>query len=121
MAALIAALTLTFAACGGDDDSADPGGDTDQGGAGGGPACTELYAAGRPTADVVAEANDPSGVCTDGGQTYMTPLVSFPCTGDPTRTVHYTSAGHAWSSWGIDGETWQLMPAGQDAPPADAC
>ena len=122
--AIIAAAALTLTACGGDDDGSSKGdlGDLAKAVADA-PLCTTLFEPDRPTADVVADAEDP-GLCTHGGEAILTDLESFPCTSDPARIVHYyTSAATdgTTSGYGIDGDTWQPMPDGQDAPNADVC
>ena len=120
--ATIAAAALTLTACGGDDDDSSKGdlGDLAKLVADA-PLCTTLFEPDRPTADVVADAEN-SELCTHGGEAVITDLASFPCTSDPARIVHYISAattdGTNWG-YGIDGDTWQPMPDGQDAPNAD--
>lgn len=89
------------------------------------PACDQLFAPGQPTDDVVdaAVGEGSPGVCEHSPDEFpSTALASFPCPSDPARTVYYTGSGYdGWASWGVTGGTWQAMPDGQDAPPADAC
>lgn len=86
------------------------------------PACTDLFAPGRPTADVLADAEDP-GICTHGDEHIITALASVPCTTDPARSVHYTGSATDGTTWGfgIAGGTWAALPEGQDAPDFDVC
>jgi hypothetical protein len=69
--------------------------------------CGEVFAPGRPVADVLAEA-DASGMCERGpDDRLLTGFVTWDCP-DGT-TIHQASDGQGW---GRDGQTWQ----GPDVP-----
>jgi hypothetical protein len=91
---------VRWAACGGDDSD-----DSDTESA---PACSDVYAPGRPTGDVLADHNSEAmaGGCTaDDGTPSLFMATSFECTpasGQPRAVYDVSGQG-----WGFGGDVWQ--------------
>lgn len=83
------------------------------------PPCSDIFVAGRPTDEVVADA-DEIGLCDDAGELQWLVMASYPCDAG-AGTVHYTAGSPNSSGWGVDGQGWNNFGPGEEAPPADAC
>lgn len=116
----LVAVVLTLAACGGDqrDDSASSAPPPEAPPTfeewliENVPPCVDVFAAGRPTADVLAQFD--TAACTDpAGDLFVSAVVFWDCA-DGT-TVHVVDT----YGWGRDGDVWQ--PANVPAPAMGGC
>lgn len=101
----IAVLAIASAACSSDDDSDARGLDDLAAAADDAPPCTDMFAPGRPTTDVVAQYDKQP--CTDeAGDMFVAVIASWDC-GDGIK-VHVVDP----YGWGRTGDVWQ----GPDTP-----
>jgi hypothetical protein len=119
---IVATVTVLTIGCSGDDDSSlrpdlsEPGAAEEEAAeesAQEAPSCADVFAPGRPTADVLADwnAEGSEGCMSDDGGLVAQPMVFWDC---PDGTTVHTASGYGW---GFSDDVWQA--AGTPEPYAD--
>jgi hypothetical protein len=118
------AVALAITACGGDDETDDAAtGTTEQAveGSGEAPLCTELFAPGQTTEQVLAgigmdttENMQTGGECADEEGEVSIHLLAYTTCTSGARVWYLSEYGY-----GVAGGTWMPLPEGTSAPPTD--